>query len=35
VIFPTLDDGVERLLSCEHEVIDNPHHGTDKREEGR
>jgi hypothetical protein len=35
VIFPTLDDGVRRLLSCENEVIDNPHHDADEGEEGR
>ena len=35
VIFPTLDDGVRRLLSCENEVIDNPHYGADEGGEGR
>jgi hypothetical protein len=35
VIFPTLDAGVRRLLSCENEVIDNPYHDADEREEGR
>lgn len=34
VIFPTLDDGVRRLLSCQNEVIENPHHD-DEGEEGR
>ena len=32
VIFPSLDEGVTRLLSCENEVIDNPHHDEDGEE---
>ena len=35
VIFPTLDDGVRRLLSCDNEVMDNPHYEADEGEEGR
>ena len=35
VIFPTLDDGVRRLLSCDNEVIDNPRFEVDEGEEGR
>jgi hypothetical protein len=35
VIFPTLDDGVRRLLSCENEVIDNPYQDADEGEEGQ
>ncbi|MDQ1490673.1 MAG: hypothetical protein QOJ23_3187 [Actinomycetota bacterium] len=35
VIFPTLDDGVRRLLSCDNDVIDNPHHDIHGGEEGR
>lgn len=35
VIFPTLDDGVSRFLSCENELIENPHHDADDRKEGR
>lgn len=34
VVFPTLDEGVSRLLSCENEVIDNPHHDAGGGEEG-
>jgi hypothetical protein len=34
VIFPRVDDGVRRLLSCENEVIENPHHD-DEGEESR
>jgi len=35
VIFPTLDDGVRRLLSCDNEVIENPHYEADEGEEGQ
>ncbi len=35
IIFPTLDDGVTRFLSCENDLIDNPYHDADDREEGR
>ncbi len=33
IIFPGLDEGVTMLLSCDNEVIDNPHYGAGSREE--
>jgi hypothetical protein len=35
VIFPSLDEGVRRLLSCDNELIDNPHYDAGEGEEGR